>query len=110
LQLERVALEGEIEVADGKAGEDVADGAAGEVDIEARCAREFLDQDDAINMVLSANPHIFNHNLETVRRLTPSVRSRATYDRSLNILRKVKAKCGKSVYTKSGLMLGQFDV
>ncbi len=67
---------------------------------------DFLDQDDALETVLSANPHIFNHNLETVRRLTPSVRHRATYDRSLNVLRKVKAKRGASIYTKSGLMLG----
>jgi len=41
-----------------------------------------------------------------VRRLTPSVRSRATYDRSLNVLGKVKARRGEGVYTKSGLMLG----
>jgi len=39
--------------------------------------------------VLAANPHIFNHNLETVRRLTPDVRHRATYDRSLSVLRKI---------------------
>jgi len=56
--------------------------------------------------VLAANPHIFNHNLETVRRLTPAVRHRATYDRSLNVLRKVKALRGDSIYTKSGMMLG----
>jgi lipoic acid synthetase len=67
---------------------------------------DFLDRDDAIETVLGANPHIFNHNLETVRRLTPSVRSRATYERSLNVLRKVKAWRGESTYTKSGLMLG----
>jgi lipoic acid synthetase len=67
---------------------------------------DFLDQDDAIENVLAANPHIYNHNLETVRRLTPTVRSRATYDRSLSVLRKVKAKRGDSIYTKSGLMLG----
>jgi lipoyl synthase len=41
-----------------------------------------------------------------VRRLTPAVRSRATYDRSLSVLSMVKAKCDGSVYTKSGLMLG----
>ena len=52
------------------------------------------------------NPHIFNHNLETVRRLTPDVRHRATYDRSLSVLRKVKARRGDTIYTKSGLMLG----
>ena len=67
---------------------------------------DFLDKDAAIDNVLSANPHIFNHNLETVRRLTPSVRSRATYDRSLSVLAKAKAKRGDGIYTKSGLMLG----
>src|SRR5439155_21751446 len=60
----------------------------------------------SIDTVLSANPHIFNHNLETVRRLTPAVRHRATYRRSLSVLGKVKAKRGDSIYTKSGLMLG----
>jgi lipoic acid synthetase len=67
---------------------------------------DFLNRDEAIETVLAANPNIFNHNLETVRRLTPSVRSRATYDRSLSVLRKVKAKRGNDTYTKSGLMLG----
>lgn len=67
---------------------------------------DFNDKDTAIEAVITARPHIFNHNLETVRRLTPSVRSRATYDRSLSVLCKVKARCGSSVYTKSGLMLG----
>src|SRR5688500_14490237 len=45
---------------------------------------DFLDRDASIDTVLSANPEIYNHNLETVPRLTPSVRSRATYDRSLS--------------------------
>ncbi len=67
---------------------------------------DFLDDDAAIAAVLAANPHIFNHNLETVRRLTPDVRHRATYDRSLSVLRKVKAKRGDAIYTKSGMMLG----
>lgn len=67
---------------------------------------DFNDHDAEIDAVLSANPHVFNHNLETVRRLTPVVRSRATYDRSLNVLRKVKARRGSTVFTKSGLMLG----
>jgi lipoic acid synthetase len=56
--------------------------------------------------VLAAAPEIFNHNLETVRRLTPSVRSRATYDRSLSVLRKVKERAGERLFTKSGMMLG----
>jgi lipoic acid synthetase len=67
---------------------------------------DFLDRDESIDTVLSANPDIFNHNLETVRRLTPAVRSRATYDRSLSVLSKVKAKRGTTIHTKSGLMLG----
>ena len=67
---------------------------------------DFLDRDESIDTVLAVDPHIYNHNLETVRRLTPSVRHRATYDRSLSVLRKVKAKRGDSIYTKSGLMLG----
>jgi len=67
---------------------------------------DFNDRDASIECVLEARPDVFNHNLETVRRLTPSVRSRATYDRSLSVLRKVRARAGRSVYTKSGLMLG----
>ncbi len=67
---------------------------------------DFNESDASIDSVLEANPHIFNHNLETVRRLTPSVRHRATYDRSLSVLAKVKAKRGNTIYTKSGVMLG----
>jgi lipoic acid synthetase len=67
---------------------------------------DFMDRDSSIESVLAAKPEIFNHNIETVRRLTPSVRSRATYDRSLSVLRKVKTKAGDAIYTKSGLMLG----
>jgi len=67
---------------------------------------DFLDNDASIEMVLAADPHIYNHNLETVRRLTPDVRHRATYDRSLSVLRKVKEKRGDTIYTKSGVMLG----
>src|SRR5512140_46071 len=47
---------------------------------------DFNARGEAIDSVLAAHPHIFNHNLETVRRLTPAVRSRATYDRSLSVL------------------------
>jgi lipoic acid synthetase len=67
---------------------------------------DFLDRDTAIDSVLEARPDIFNHNLETVRRLTPSVRHRATYERSLNVLRKVKDRLEDKVHTKSGMMLG----
>jgi lipoic acid synthetase len=67
---------------------------------------DFNERDASIAVVLDARPNIFNHNLETVRRLTPSVRSRATYDRSLSVLAKVKARGGPAIYTKSGMMLG----
>jgi lipoic acid synthetase len=67
---------------------------------------DFNGSDASIETVLAANPHIFNHNLETVRRLTPDVRHRATYDRSLSVLKKVKEKRGATIYTKSGMMLG----
>ena len=67
---------------------------------------DFLDKDAALESVLAAQPAVFNHNLETVRRLTPSVRSRATYDRSLTVLRKAKERGGAGMFTKSGLMLG----
>lgn len=67
---------------------------------------DFNSRDEAIKHVLNAKPEIFNHNLETVRRLTPSVRSRAMYDRSLEVLTKVKAMSPTPLYTKSGIMLG----
>jgi lipoic acid synthetase len=67
---------------------------------------DFLDRDESIDVVLAGRPHIYNHNLETVRRLTPSVRHRATYERSLRVLGKVKSRSGDSLYTKSGMMLG----
>jgi lipoic acid synthetase len=67
---------------------------------------DFNDRDDALRDVLAAAPHVFNHNLETVRRLTPTVRHRATYARSLSVLRKAKAFGQSELFTKSGLMLG----
>lgn len=67
---------------------------------------DFNDRDDSLRTVLAAAPDVFNHNLETVRRLTPVVRSRATYERSLSVLRKVKVSGGTRLFTKSGLMLG----
>jgi lipoic acid synthetase len=67
---------------------------------------DFNDSDAAIQDVIDARPHIFNHNLETIRRLTPGVRSKATYERSLSVLAKVKQRANGHTYTKSGLMLG----
>lgn len=67
---------------------------------------DFNEKEFAIDLVLSAQPEIFNHNLETVRRLTPQVRSRAMYDRSLSVIKKVKERSAKEIFTKSGIMLG----
>jgi lipoic acid synthetase len=67
---------------------------------------DFLEREESIDTVLQAHPHIYNHNLETVERLTPSVRHRATYRRSLRVLRTVKDRAADAIYTKSGLMLG----
>jgi len=67
---------------------------------------DFNDRDEALQLVMDARPHIFNHNLETVARLTPLVRSRAQYQRSLTVLRKAKAMVNGHVATKSGIMLG----
>ncbi len=60
----------------------------------------------ALEIVLDARPDVFAHNIETVRRLTPHVRDkRATYDRSLAILRHAKLH-SPDRYTKTSLMLG----
>ncbi len=67
---------------------------------------DFNDKDWALELVMKARPHIFNHNLETVERLTPLVRSRAKYERSLAVLKKAKEMVGGHVATKSGIMLG----
>jgi lipoic acid synthetase len=70
---------------------------------------DFNGKDDALKVVMEARPHIFNHNLETVRRLTPLVRSRAQYDRSLQVLARAKEMAREMGYvaaTKSGIMLG----
>jgi lipoyl synthase len=66
---------------------------------------DFCGKEGSLAMVLKAEPDIFNHNVETVERLTPVVRSRAKYRLSLNVLRRAK-ELDPSVVTKSGVMLG----
>ncbi|MCS6977451.1 MAG: lipoyl synthase [Gemmatales bacterium] len=66
---------------------------------------DFLGDLRAVDTVLSARPEVFNHNLETVPRLYRKVRGRASYQRSLDVLRHVKQTMPEIV-TKSGLMLG----
>jgi lipoic acid synthetase len=66
---------------------------------------DFNGKESSLRVVLDARPDIFNHNLETVERLTPSVRSRAKYRLSLAVLSHVK-ELDPQVVTKSGIMLG----
>lgn len=60
---------------------------------------------DNLERLMDAKPDILNHNIETVRRLTPRVRARATYDRSLELLLRAK-EMQPEIPTKSSLMLG----
>ena len=71
---------------------------------------EILTSDFAGNMaalekVLAANPSVFNHNLETVERLTPQLRAKATYQRSLGVL-SYASRIFPKIPVKSGLMVG----
>jgi lipoic acid synthetase len=59
----------------------------------------------AIQTVLDERPQIFNHNIETVKELTPRVRHKATYERTLSVLSFAK-QTGKGLLVKSGLMVG----
>ena len=69
---------------------------------------DFHADDSCIQTVLDADPDIYNHNMETVERLTPVVRSRAKYRTSLQVLRRAKelSSRGRGIVTKSGIMLG----
>lgn len=98
--------------------DDLADGGAGAVadtvlairESAPACTIEVLVSDmdlnpGAIGRIVDSRPEINSHNLETVRSLTPSIRSRADYDRSLEYLRMVK-QADPAAITKSSLMLG----
>jgi lipoic acid synthetase len=70
---------------------------------------DFNGKDSSLQIVVDAAPHIFNHNLETVERLTPMVRSRAKYRLSLDFLKRARAFADsrdQKMVTKSGIMLG----
>jgi lipoyl synthase len=69
---------------------------------------DFHAEDSSIQAVLDARPDIYNHNMETVERLTPLVRSRAKYRTSLQVLRRAKQLSSRrgGIVTKSGIMLG----
>ena len=66
---------------------------------------DFLKKDGAIEEVVEARPDVYNHNLETVPRLYPTVRPGARYFHSLRLLDRVK-QLDPAMFTKSGLMVG----
>jgi lipoic acid synthetase len=66
---------------------------------------DFMRKDGAIDVVVAARPDVFNHNLETVPRLYPTIRAGARYFTSLRLLSKVK-EIDPAMFTKSGLMVG----
>ena len=74
------------------------------------CSIEVLPSDmggiyDNLKTLMDAKPDILNHNIETVRRLTPSIRARATYERSLEFLGRAK-QMNPNIPTKSSIMIG----
>ena len=99
--------------------DDLKDGAAGHIAATIRAIRaaspttiievltsDFNGNEAALEQVMQARPHIFNHNLETVERLSPLVRFRAQYRRSLHMLQRALEMAPGMVVTKSGIMLG----
>ena len=58
-----------------------------------------------LQVLMDARPDILNHNIETVKRLTPRIRARATYERSLEFLRRAK-ELQPDIPTKSSIMIG----
>jgi len=66
---------------------------------------DFKCKEELIRIVCDAGPDIYNHNIETVKRLQTIVRPQARYERTIGVLKKVKEIYPK-IYTKSGIMLG----
>ncbi|MDE3191324.1 MAG: lipoyl synthase [Acidobacteriota bacterium] len=64
-------------------------------------------EEEALATVLAARPEVFNHNIETVRRLHPHMRgAKASYDKALWLLQRAKEVAGYDVMTKSGIIVG----
>jgi len=64
---------------------------------------DFDGREDLIDLIINEKPNIISHNLETVRRLTPQIRTKAKYDTSLKVLNYIASK---GVKAKTGIMLG----
>lgn len=97
--------------------DDLKDGGAGQFILVAQALREkiegveveflipdFMGMEAPLRQILECAPEVLNHNLETVRRLTPEVRNKAKYDRSLELLG--RAKHWGTSKVKTGVMLG----
>ena len=79
-----------------------------ETGVEVLCS-DYAGNEAALQSVLEAGPEVFGHNLETVERLTPMIRNKANYRRSLEVLSRASAwaaRHGGRPRIKSGLMLG----
>jgi lipoyl synthase len=100
------------------ARDDLADGGASVFAATIRAVRErvpgcgvevlipdFMGNWDALQAVMDASPDILNHNVETVRRLSDKVRSKAKYERTLELLRRAK-EMRPDIRTKSSIMVG----
>ena len=66
---------------------------------------DFSGKTELLDIVLNEKPHIFNHNIETVERLSPKIRHKAEYQRTLSVLKHAK-QSQKATFIKSGLMVG----
>lgn len=66
---------------------------------------DFAGKHSSLDIILESKPDIFNHNIETVKELTPQVRHKANYERTLDVLSYMK-KQSQNMYIKSGLMVG----
>jgi len=64
---------------------------------------DFDANSEIIQMIIDAGPEVISHNIETVKRLTPVIRTKARYERSLDVIRYIS---GKGKTSKSGFMLG----
>lgn len=66
---------------------------------------DFMGDYDSLKRVIDAAPDVLNHNVETIERLYPGFRDRASYQRSLNLLKTTK-EINPNILTKSGIMVG----
>lgn len=64
---------------------------------------DFNNDHDLLDMVINEKPEVISHNIETVERLSPKIRSLATYDKSLKVLKYISSS---GLITKSGFMVG----